>query len=563
MSLGALRCESSVTIGKREKGYAGGMRSISLRTLRFIVLGLVAAVGAHARAMHFDAQGGSDSASGSTAATAKRSFSILRGAVLKPGDSLLFKRGSRWQGDSLILSGAGTAEAPFVLSAYGDAALPKPCLENQGNLLVLRDARHLVVEDLELAGAHGGCIEMRDSTVFHATVRRVDAHDCGSGINISGGDIVVRDNTIHDGHMVVNTSTRMDDDYGATGIGFSRLDGCRVHGNRLWNLVAPSYDYGVDGGAFEFWKTVRNCDIFGNFAFRADGLTEFGGQDGDSVIGVAVHHNIAFEVGVIACFHIDDSASLFGVGYDSVRFDNNLSVTRGGRAASFHVVADGGVLERPDRIRIRNNILVTDSSNYNNYQGEHSEDPTWVHEHNLLWNPVNKTFSGARVRGTGELFGDPQFANPLWKATSTIDTNLSSYGLQASSPARGTGLDLGYASDYFGKAASKDGKVDMGPFSPDAFDKARRRVASPFLARAWGGRLEIHLGPEAASTLRIQVVDASGRTLVDGGVVVSPEGDVATMELPHGTTPTFARISFVTKSGTTSGGTVAIPPMAD
>lgn len=513
--------------------------------------------------MHVDFRSGNDSASGATPLLARKTLAGLRNVLMKPGDSLLFARGSQWARESLYVTGNGKADSPIVVGAYGNASLGRPHLANTGMLLVLRNASHVVVQDLELSGARAGCVEMRDSTVSHAVVRRIEAHDCGGGIDLSGTDIVVEDNLIHDGHMVVNTKETMDDDYGATGIGFSRLDGCKVRGNRLWNLSAPSFDYGEDGGAFEFWKTVRKCDISGNFAYKVNGFTEFGGQKGDSAISISVHHNVAFQNGPIACFHIHDSASLFGVGYDSVRFDNNLSVTRHGKPWSYHVIADGGLIPSRDRIKIRNNIFVTDTSNYYNYQETHSLDPTWLHEANLIWNPVNNPFSTAtRVKGQGEVYANPLFLDDRWNATAAIDTVLAHYGLQPSSPARGTGQALGYETDYFGKPAAPGGIVDMGPFAHGSYEPVFRggTSANPTL-RAMPGFFEFTAPRNGAAKFEILLVDVSGRNLMSPlrGVLEAGASQRFALDVPR-SRPFWAQVRWTTGSDEVGIETLRIPP---
>lgn len=486
-----------------------------LSPLRLAVFYLVGA--ACGRTLYFDADSGRDANTGTSRTQALRSLAITRSAKFQAGDSLLFKRGGHWTKDSLFLTSQGGATAPIVVSAYGEPALAKPHLDNSGYLLVLNKASHVVIEDLELSGARGGCVEMWDSTVSHVVVRRIDAHDCGGGVYASGTDISILDNQFHDGHMVVNTKNTMDDDYGATGVGLSQLDGCLVRGNRMWNLVAPSYDYGVDGGAIEFWKTVRHCDIYGNFAYNSDGFSEFGGQPGDSVIAVSVHHNVSLATSPLACFHMSDPNLPFGIVYDSVRFDNNLSIDRFVGAWSFHIIADGGRLDRPDRIQVRNNIFVTDSANAYNYQQNDSKDPTWIHASNLLWNRFNDPFNGDRVRGSGEVFAHPRFRGARWDSTATIDTTLATYGLQAESPASGTGLDLGYKVDYFGNPAVVSGIVDRGPFAHGTFTGMRLERNPPRWReefRLWKGALDISLiDVPTGAKVELDILDVSGKSV--------------------------------------------------
>lgn len=495
---------------------------------------------------YLDPGSGNDLAAGTSPAVAWKSMARASLVKWSPGDSLLLKRGGVWQPDSLFLEAVGTRERPIVVSDYGEPAASPPHVSNRGNLLVLRKSSHVVVRNLVLSGARGGCIEMRDSSVSHIVVESIEAFDCGGGVHMSGNDIVVRDSYIHDGHMVVNTPDVMDDDYGASGIGFSRLDGCLVTGNRLVNLRAPSYDYGFDGGALESWKTVRNCDIFGNFAYRTNGFAEFGGQKGDSVVNVAIHHNVLLETGLLACFHVRDSATLFGVGYDRVRLDNNLSVTRHGPVTGFHVVADGARLSDKNRIKIRNNIFVDDSANYYHYQQYGSSDaPDWTHEYNLLWSPKTDPFKNGRVAGAGEIFANPQFANLKWNETDATDTALASYALLEGSPAVGSGIALGYPVDFFGQPAEPNGKVDRGPFATGTGNVGVRKAARsnrgerPMIA--WTNGTELRVGLSAADapiSVHGSLVSRNGRLLEDLGtwraVPGAPKAFVLSKQLKFG-----------------------------
>lgn len=483
---------------------------------------LCMAVSVGAANYYLDPVQGDDTRAGTATATAWKTLARASKIKFAAGDSLLLKRGGVWSGDSLFLAAVGTAEKPVVVAPYGDPSGPRPHASNRGNLVALRNSRHVVVRDLALSGARGGCIELRDSTNSNIRIESIEAWDCGGGIYLTGTDITVRGCHIHDGHMVVNTKDVMDDDYGATGIGFSQLDGCTVVGNRLVNLAAASYDYGTDGGALEFWKTVRRCDIHGNFAYRVDGFSEFGGQKGDSVVDVAIHHNVLLEAGIMTCLHIRDSTSTFGVGYDGLRFDNNLSVTRYGRPASHHVIADGGVLPDKKRVQVRNNIFVTDSSNYYSYQQKGSAlDPSWSHEYNLLWNPKNNPFKVDRTAGTGEIYAKPGFADSTWNASSVVDTVLAKYALGAGSPAVGSGTRLGYATDFHGNPADRSGVVDRGPFALGsrtntvfpASPRARRRI----LAHSDGRALRLLLESDAESVVQARWFSPGGVLLGDLG----------------------------------------------
>lgn len=98
---------------------------------------------------HVDAEGGDDGHDGSGPGAAWRSLEKVRSIELKPGDRLLFKAGSRWQG-VLQPKGSGTAEAPVRIGRYGDG--PPPRIDGAGarDAVLLENMSHVVLEDLEI-----------------------------------------------------------------------------------------------------------------------------------------------------------------------------------------------------------------------------------------------------------------------------------------------------------------------------------------------------------------------------------------------------------------------------
>ncbi|MEV1179518.1 hypothetical protein AB0J09_65190, partial [Nonomuraea sp. NPDC049784] len=66
---------------------------------------------------------GNDSASGLSSSTAWRTLEKVNSIVFKPGDSILFRRGTTCQG-VLKPQGSGTADNPIVIASYGTGARP-------------------------------------------------------------------------------------------------------------------------------------------------------------------------------------------------------------------------------------------------------------------------------------------------------------------------------------------------------------------------------------------------------------------------------------------------------
>ncbi|MEQ4723359.1 hypothetical protein [Nonomuraea sp. B19D2] len=72
---------------------------------------------------YVDCASGNDSASGLSTSTAWRTLEKVNSIVFKPGDSILFRRGTTCQG-VLKPQGSGTADSPIVVGAYGTGARP-------------------------------------------------------------------------------------------------------------------------------------------------------------------------------------------------------------------------------------------------------------------------------------------------------------------------------------------------------------------------------------------------------------------------------------------------------
>lgn len=483
---------------------------------------------------YFFASDGADNGAG-TQASPWKSSAKFKSLVLVAGDSVLFKRGSVWAAESLFISAKGSQTKPIVFSAWGNDRDSAPHLRAAGRLIVLNRSSDIVLEKLQLSGARGGCVEMWDSTNTRILVQDIEAKECGGGVYATGTDITIRRNYFHDGKMVVNTpgakgTVAGDDDYGASGIGLGQINGCKVYGNRLENLKAPSYDYGTDGGAIEFWRTVRNCDIYANFSRNTDGFMEFGGLKGDSAVDVSIHHNLILDAGTVGCFHMGGPSSGMGILFDRIRLDHNLAVDRYQMPWGYHLYSDGPRLDKPERIQVRNNIFVSDSAKFWTLDWTApNKEPAFLHEDNLLWSPRENPFKDGWVAGRGEKFADPLFANSRWNAVAGWDTVAADYTPSSSSPASKAGRNLGYATDYFGKSYAAGVSVDLGPISRDGLSKL---IAWP-TGRARESAVKVHRTPtglvvesnlEVSQPCRMRVLGLGGDVLQEFDLWQAPVG---------------------------------------
>lgn len=471
---------------------------------------------ARATNYYFDASAGSETGLG-TQASPWKSLARFKQLKLVAGDSVLLKRATSWVNDSLFITATGSLAKPIVVSDYGNPLLKRPAISAPGRLIVLENSKYVTLENLELSGARGGCVEMWDSTNTAIVVQDMDIHDCGGGIYMTGTNIIARRNFVHNGKMVVNTQATKDDDYGASGINLGQIDGAKIYGNRLVNLRAASYDYGEDGGAIEGWRTIRRSEIYGNFSFQSDGFLEFGGQAGDSVVDLSIHHNIVLDSKVLSCFHVASPQNLFGVGFDNVRLDNNLTVIRASGSWGHFLIASGQPLDRADRIKVRNNIFGSDSSTFLGYQEGGGTDPSFQHSNNLFWMPKYDPFKDGLTRQNGEQYADPNFANANYLAARPVDTVIASFTLKVGSPAIGKGLALGYSTDFLGNPASRTGAVDLGPITYGSVTGAIARAVStrtnPVQTKISHDRNKLEFLLDVPSRIESRFIDPRGKSM--------------------------------------------------
>lgn len=86
------------------------------------------------------------------------------GANVKPGDTILLKRGDTFTGP-IILDSRGRSDQPIRIGAYGDSALSIPVLQiaetadatgPTGSAMILHNPAHFIIEDLKIQNAFTG-----------------------------------------------------------------------------------------------------------------------------------------------------------------------------------------------------------------------------------------------------------------------------------------------------------------------------------------------------------------------------------------------------------------------
>lgn len=198
-------------------------------------LALLFAGEASARAFHLDAEGGSDAADGLAPARAWKSLAKANAFAFAPGDSLLFKRGTRHAGQFAPTGASGTAAAPIFVGAYGTGA--RPLIEGEGlvqDAVLLSNLSYWHLTGLEITNL--GATRPTGTGNLRRTGVRVVAADAGvvRGVRLRG--LLVRDvngslvkHNTNEGHGILFAST------GNTAVGgeLARFDDLVIDSCRL------------------------------------------------------------------------------------------------------------------------------------------------------------------------------------------------------------------------------------------------------------------------------------------------------------------------------------------
>lgn len=178
-------------------------------TIFYLLLALLAGHGdTFGKNYYVDGTAGSDANEGTAPAAAWRTLEKLNAMRFAPGDKILFKAGTRYEGQ-FEPQGSGTAGNPIVVAMYDEGA--RPLIEGRGgkqHTLLLDGISYWEVRDLEItnfgesarAGRNGVVVQARDKgdihhiylqnlVVHHVNGSCVKNEGAGNGIYWScGGD---------------------------------------------------------------------------------------------------------------------------------------------------------------------------------------------------------------------------------------------------------------------------------------------------------------------------------------------------------------------------------------
>jgi hypothetical protein len=230
---------------------------------------------------YVDSALGGDTSAGTSQSAPWKTLSKVNAGQFRPGDRILFKSGSVWQGQ-LAPKSSGAEGAPIILDRYGQG--PKPRIDGGGqveDVVRLYNVQQIEVRNLELTN-HGAKPAIRRGVhIFldnfgpakHIAIAELYIHDINGSNGVEHSD---KDN----GGIVFRT------------VGDkvpSRFDGLIIERNIVWKvdrsaIVADSYH-----ALRTHWFPSLNVVIRDNYVddIGGDGIVPW------ATDGVLVEHNIA------------------------------------------------------------------------------------------------------------------------------------------------------------------------------------------------------------------------------------------------------------------------------
>lgn len=420
-----------------------------------MVSGLVAGISAPASAAgttYYVSAAGSDSNAGTSSAAPWKSLTKVGLAVLKPGDTVSFRRGDTWTG-GIVTAQSGTSTAPITLNSYGTGSAPTVTGGKSGNCIRINGSYTTVDGLRAVACGYAGISVTGD----HNLVRNSSASNNAVGLKIGAGSDFGKytgNSLTNNNIMNVNTpgtncgtasAVNCSDDSGAFGVLINGNDN-EFSGNTVNGSTGKSYDYNQDGGAFEIYNGNRN-NIHHNVSVDNNNFSELGKSSGTAdgntyrynLIRSTCGANCSEAKGLIA----RGAGTSFGPTNGTVFEFNTVYLTG---AVSQAVVCHATC---PSSTVVRANILVgVKNSLYMNGSG-------WTEKQNVLNGPTNITPNSTSTTAAAGFVSAP--ANLRLTSTSpAIDrAGTSAYTLDlAGAPATQNG-------DCAGTAAADSGAYEF------------------------------------------------------------------------------------------------------
>ena len=217
---------------------------------------------------YVDSVAGNDNYNGTSQSTPWQSLTKVSTVTFSPGDQILLKCGSVWNGQQLYPKGSGSSGSPIVINSYGTGN--KPLTNCNGAFLdavYLYNQAYWEIQNLEitnsaaspLVNGHGVYVLAMDAgTVNHIYLNNLTIHDVTGDLN-SGGD-----HGKNNGGILIQAGGTV-----------------RTHFNDV--LIEENNIYHVDTTAIKTWSAWPSCgcqtwEPFTNLVIRSNTVDDLGGD---------------------------------------------------------------------------------------------------------------------------------------------------------------------------------------------------------------------------------------------------------------------------------------------
>ncbi|MGI8960053.1 MAG: right-handed parallel beta-helix repeat-containing protein [Bryobacteraceae bacterium] len=259
---------------------------------------------------YIDAGAGNDFHAGAQTTAAWKSLRYASSPLYHPGDQILFKAGSVWQGETLDIATSDEPGDPIVIGSYGTGAQPViDGLSSASSPITLRNGHNVTISNLTIQNAKilinitgGSNITVRNCTLRNASTYAVDVGQT-TGFTFSNNTYTTTGTFKQSGHMLQivasvngvkvtgNRVTFNQASRGAVGFYIINVDNAVVSGN---TVIGGSQGIGVKGVN----RSVTGAQVYNNSIYNSDNREgdgesiEFTGWKNTSYrVSGSIHHN--------------------------------------------------------------------------------------------------------------------------------------------------------------------------------------------------------------------------------------------------------------------------------
>jgi hypothetical protein len=410
---------------------------------------------------YVDALAGNDANTGTSMTSPWKNVTRANQAKLRPGDELLFKRGSVWS-QQLRASWTGTASRPIFVGAYGTGDPPLLQNNQDGNIRVT--GSYQIIENLQTTNSpksYGRTLTVDNNQPLgwvvgvnfvngsHNTLHNVLVTHAAAAVSLSvnTSDNHILNNEFRDNDGAWKAPTDPGGLRGGTGIILSGTGNEIAYNHFEGNATR----YSTESIAIELFNASRS-NIHHNTVVGDKDFVETGSsatfQSADNTIAYNIHTSSKADACFVNTRGLGDS---FGPVWRTSVF-NNVAYLTG-------VKSEGVVCAScsPDILRLQNNIIVVAWKAFYVGPGERA-----IETNNLFWSPTGQVpqsnFLQNWTLNPTSYIADPQFVDPAH-----LD-----FHLRPTSPAIDAGVlsavKAGYTTDLAGNAVPPGTSPNLGVY---------------------------------------------------------------------------------------------------